>query len=155
MYHPVGNRIKGMREFRGLTQGQLSYKAATTVSQISRLENDERPGAQAAIVARVASALDTTVDYLLGLTDDPGIPEDGNTASPEARAMGLELQRIWRDVEEADPDAARELMRIAIVQAAAFRAAVNAAKKRIEESAEQEARCTTSTPSTTPHGGSH
>jgi len=138
MYQPIGDRIKAMREFRGLTQGQTAYKADTTVSQISRLENDERPGAQAAILARIASALGTTIDYLVGLTDDPGIPEDGNTASPEARAFGEELQRIWREVEEVDPDAARELMRIAIVQAAAFRAAVNAAKERVEHNQEEQ-----------------
>ena len=128
-----GSRIRAMREFRGLTQGQVAYKADTTVTQISRLENDERPGAQAVIVARIASALNTTVDYLVGLTDDPGIPTSENNIDPEAAAMGLELQRIWRDVREVDPKAARELMRIAIIQAEAFRAAVNAAQQHAEE----------------------
>ena len=133
MYQPIGSRIKAMREFRGLTQGQLSYKAETTVTQISRLENDERPGAQAAIVARIAGALGTTVDYLVGLTDDPGIPEQANNSSPESRALGEELQQIWTEIEQVDPEAARELRRIAIVQAEAFRAAVRAAQRRPEK----------------------
>ena len=38
-----GSRIRAMREFRGLTQGQLAYKADTTVTQISRLENEWEP----------------------------------------------------------------------------------------------------------------
>ena len=128
-----GSRIRAMREFRGLTQGQLAYKAHTTVTQISRLENDERPGAQAVIVARIAEALGTTVDYLLGLSDDPGVPAQLDGIEPEVAAMGLELQRIWREVKAKDPEAARQLMRIAIIQAEAFQAAVNAAQRNVEE----------------------
>ena len=87
-----GSRIRAMREYRELTQGQLAYKAQTTVTQISRLENDERPGAQAIIVARIAAALGTTVDYLIGLTDDSGIPPlVGNGLSP---AVEVKKQRL-------------------------------------------------------------
>ena len=129
----VGARIRAMREHKGWTQGQLAYKARTTAAQISRIEHNERPGAQARLVASIAKALDTTVDYLMGLTGDPGIPERENNSSPESRLLGEELQKIWTEIEQVDPGAARELRRIAIVQAEAFRAAVNAAQRRPEQ----------------------
>ena len=129
-----GSRIRAMREYRGLTQGQLAYKADTTVTQISRLENDDRPGAQAVIVARVAAALGTTVDYLVGLTDDSGIPHSDNGLPPELIAQALEIQEIWRRVHAMDPEAAAELASIAIIQDQAFEVAVNAALRRLESS---------------------
>jgi transcriptional regulator with XRE-family HTH domain len=70
----LGTRVKTLREARGLTQGQLAYKASTTSAQISRLENNERPGAQAVLIGRIAAALGTTADYLLGRTSDPMPP---------------------------------------------------------------------------------
>lgn len=97
-----GSRIKAMREFRGLTQGQLAYKASTTVTQISRLENDDRPGAQAIIVARVAAALRTTVDYLVGLTDDPGLSKPmGDSLPPAVEAKKRLLVERLADLPEA------------------------------------------------------
>lgn len=72
--HIWGIRVKALREHRDWTQGQLAHKAQTTSAQISRIENNERPGAQAVVVGRIANALGTSVDYLLGLTDDPMPP---------------------------------------------------------------------------------
>ena len=127
-----GSRIRALREYRGFSQGVLAYKAQTTVTQISRLENDERPGAQAVIVAKVAAALGTTVDYLVGLTDDPGIPHRDNNLPPELIAVAQEIQEIWRRVHAVDPEAAAELASIAVIQGQAFEVAVNAALRRLE-----------------------
>ena len=132
MYHPIGSRVRAMRELRGLSQGQLAYKAQTTPPQISRLENDERPGARASTIAQVAQALGTTVDYLLGLTDDPDIEHGTEGVPPELVGAVLEIQEIWRRVHEVDPEAAQELMQIAIIQGQAFEAAVNSALRRLE-----------------------
>ena len=129
----IGARIRAMREHKGWTQGQLAYKASTTAAQVSRVEHNERPGAQARLVASIASALGTTVDYLMGLTNDPVLPERENNSSHESRLLGEELQRIWTEIEQVDPEAARELRRIAIVQAEVFRAAVHAAQRRPEQ----------------------
>ena len=127
-----GSRIKALREYRGFSQGVLAYKADTTVTQISRLENNDRPGAQAVIVARIAAALETTVDYLVGLTDDPGIPHGENNLPPELIAAAREIQEIWRRVHKSDPEAAQELASIALIQGKAFEVAVNAALRRLE-----------------------
>lgn len=132
MYHPIGSRVKAMREHAGLSQGQLAYKAGTTPPQISRLENDERPKAWAVTLARIAEALGTSVDYLVGLTDDPGIETRTDYVPPELADAVLEIQEIWRRVHRADPEAAKELTRIAIIQGKAFETAVNAALRRIQ-----------------------
>jgi transcriptional regulator with XRE-family HTH domain len=129
-----GSRIRAMREFRGLTQGQLAYKAATSASHISLLENDERPGAQAATVARIASALGTTVDYLVGLSDDPGIPpRDDDGTHPLVAAKGAELIAVWQRVWNANPELAERLISIGLIQGHAFEAAVNAGIQHLEE----------------------
>ena len=132
MYHPIGARVRVMRELRGLSQGQLAYKAGTTPPQISRLENDERPKAWAATLARIAEALGTSLDYLVGLTDDPGLEVRADYVPPELVDAVLEIQEIWRRVHRADPEAAKELAQIAIIQGKAFETAVNAALRRME-----------------------
>ena len=128
----IGARIKALREARGWTQGQLAYKCQTTPAQISRMENNERPGARAVTLALVAQALGTTVDYLVGLTGNPDVETEGEYVPPELVDAVLEIQEIWRRVYRADPEAARELTRIAVIQGKAFETAVNAALRRLE-----------------------
>ena len=67
----------------------------------------------------------------------PPLP-DNSDINPEIRAKVLELQRIWREVIELDPEAAQQLMNIAIVQAEAFRVAVNAGQRRIQEDRQEQ-----------------
>jgi transcriptional regulator with XRE-family HTH domain len=66
-----GERIRGLRHIRGISAGQLAEMADCATHQIYRLERNERPNAWGVTVARLAVALDTTTDFLLGLTDDP------------------------------------------------------------------------------------
>lgn len=67
----VGARIKSLREHLGLEVGQLAYKTGISRAHIYRIENNERPNVSGALLALVAEALDTSTDYLLGLTNDP------------------------------------------------------------------------------------
>ena len=129
----IGARIRSLRESKGWTQGQLAYHCDTTPAQISRIENNERPGARAVTVALIAQALGTTVDYLVGLTDDPFAQTGDDYIPPELVDAVLEIQEIWRRVHKADPEAARELMQIAMIQGKAFETAVNAALRRLEK----------------------
>lgn len=71
MIQVIGARVKALREERGISQGLLASRTGLTRSQICRVEKDERPGVQAVAVGQIAAALDTTADYLLGLTADP------------------------------------------------------------------------------------
>lgn len=71
----TGKRIKNMRTKRGITQTQLAhYTGYSDKSAISRIENGETVIPEVKIHL-IAAALLTTVDYLLGKTDDPDTPE--------------------------------------------------------------------------------
>ena len=71
MVRVIGQRVRELRQERGLSQAELARRAGLTGSQVSRLENDERPGVQAVAVGQIAAVLNTTSDYLMGLTADP------------------------------------------------------------------------------------
>lgn len=116
-----GARIRAAREHRGLTQGQLAYKASTTVTQISRLENGQRPGTEAVIVGRIAAALGVTVDYLLGLADDSRpAGEIGDGLGARAHFLDSELHRLLEMLPEFDQEAVFTMARtLAVAHATA------------------------------------
>ncbi len=77
MIHPTkppqfdGQRLRALRKQRGLSADRLARRADLTTRHVWRLEGNKRPNVAAITLARVALALGTTVEYLLGLTDDP------------------------------------------------------------------------------------
>lgn len=64
----LGERIRLRREQIGLNQMDLAVNADIAQSQVSKYEGDVLPRAD--ILIKLAGALDTSVDWLLGLTDD-------------------------------------------------------------------------------------
>lgn len=69
----IGERIKARRMQLGLRQAQLAemigFTGKNPGSRVSRWETgDHEPEA---MLPKIAAALDCSVDYLLGLTDDP------------------------------------------------------------------------------------
>ena len=66
-----GTRIRALRKQQGRSAEKLARIADVCTRHIWRLENGARPNASAIVIARVALALGTNVEYLLGLTDDP------------------------------------------------------------------------------------
>jgi transcriptional regulator with XRE-family HTH domain len=65
-----GDRLRDLREKQGKTQDELAEQLGIASLQIYRYENGKtRPDGDT--VARIAVALNTSTDYLLGLTDDP------------------------------------------------------------------------------------
>ena len=77
-----GERVRALMTRAGLGPGQVAYKSGLSPAQIYRILAGERPKAQVATVAKIAQALSTTTDYLLGLTansaprDNPGLDEE-------------------------------------------------------------------------------
>lgn len=63
-------RMKVLRLDRRMRAGEVAQQAGISVAQVYRLEAGERPNVAAVTLARVAQALNTTLEYLLGLTDD-------------------------------------------------------------------------------------
>jgi len=65
-----GERLHSLRELKALSQDRLAEITGISQNQISRYERGINDPTGKALVA-LARALDTTADYLLGLTDDP------------------------------------------------------------------------------------
>ena len=63
-----GSRIKEMRLLRNLTQAQLSMMSGIGQGDISKLERGIRKGNLKNAIA-LAKALDTSIDFLIGATD--------------------------------------------------------------------------------------
>lgn len=67
-------RLKEQREAAQLRQQDLAYLVGTSQNQISKYEIG-RSQPTADVLLKIAKALQTSSDYLLGLTDDP-LPAD-------------------------------------------------------------------------------
>jgi transcriptional regulator with XRE-family HTH domain/phage repressor protein C with HTH and peptisase S24 domain len=66
----LSNRIKNIRERARLKQKEIAEKIGVSIQTIGRWErNERRPDAEE--LQNLATALDTTVAYLMGETDDP------------------------------------------------------------------------------------
>lgn len=65
-----GERVLVRRRARRLTQAECARAAGVSAKTISRIEQGQCR-VLAGTVARLALALETSADYLLGLTDDP------------------------------------------------------------------------------------
>jgi transcriptional regulator with XRE-family HTH domain len=64
-----GERIKQLRVARGLTLEQLAQATESSKSYVWELENKNPPRPSAEKLSAIATALDVTVDYLLGADD--------------------------------------------------------------------------------------
>lgn len=69
-------RLAEKIDSKGWSLGYLETQSGVSKSQISLMSRNERPNVSAAILAKLAIALGCTVDYLLGLTDDPRPPAE-------------------------------------------------------------------------------
>ncbi len=99
----IGARIRSLREDRGWEAGQLGYKAEVSTSMIYKLETNERPNVSGVILDRLATALGTSVDYLMGRTNDPRPhpPADDLEDDPE---LILRRQRLADRIANLPPD---------------------------------------------------
>lgn len=106
-YKLRGERIRSLREDLGMTQGDLASVLEKTVpgtnqSHVSQVERGEK-GFRAETLAACAVALGTSMDYLMGLTDDPTAREDMAEQvilvekDPERREY---LQRMFTAIEK-------------------------------------------------------
>ena len=71
----VGDRIKQLLETRGLTQAQLSVKSGLPPATISHFITGFRtPGTSS--LRKLSDALGVSVEYLLGIAEEPKIAGD-------------------------------------------------------------------------------
>lgn len=90
-YGMRGDRLKALRESLGLTQGELAEELDISEPQIWRYENGEsKPRGD--VVIKFATLFGVSSDYLLGLTDNPGVHMD-EELSPKERAAIVAWRR--------------------------------------------------------------
>ena len=65
----LGERLSAVRERRDLTQGEVARRAHLPQQAISRLERGDRSHVRSDVLARLAIALETSADFLLGLCE--------------------------------------------------------------------------------------
>lgn len=91
-----GNRLRELRQKQGYSQELLAELLNIGNKQIWRYENGEtKPDGET--VAKIARLLETSTDYLLGLTEDP--------APPQMRELSQREQAVitaWRRGEIAE-----------------------------------------------------
>jgi len=93
-------RLREMREKRGLSQAQLAERAGLQPAAVSHFETGARKPSFENLV-KLAEALSVTTDYLLG-------------RERAAEAAGEEISALFRDLKNAtaeDQDWIREILR--------------------------------------------
>ncbi len=69
MSKELGEKLLGLMKKQGISQRQLADRLNTTEASLSRYVNGEREP-KADMLANIATALNTTSDYLLGIEKD-------------------------------------------------------------------------------------
>ena len=88
-----GDRLRSIRDRRGFTQDELSYRLSIGQSQLARYENG-RAEPTPEVIARLASELDVTADYLLGLSESPAGQLEENDLSETERRLLAAYRRV-------------------------------------------------------------
>ena len=88
----IGDRIRDLRTKLRMSQTELGDKVNTDGSVISRWETNRAKVSQGYIV-KLANALDTTTDYLLGETDNPS-PNVESVSVPAETSMPYTQEQI-------------------------------------------------------------
>lgn len=100
----LGDRIRSLRRVKGYSQEELATRAGLSVRSIQDYERDSASPSIDAITS-IASELETSIDYLAGLTDDPS-PRP-NELTDEERAV-LSLYRQLRENQRAQQPKTRK-----------------------------------------------
>lgn len=100
-------RLRKSREIRRLTQAELAKKAGLPAASISHFETGTRfPSGES--LARLADALRTSVDFLLGRTEGFDLPP-ADSSDPAARAIFADYQGMSSEAQETLREFARRL----------------------------------------------
>ena len=95
------DKISSLMEKKNISQKDLAIKAKVTESAMSYYVNGSRVP-RSDVLVRIANALDTSSDYLLGNTNDP-------TPIPESKDL-LFLQRNLNKLDEEQLKKAKNIL---------------------------------------------
>lgn len=94
-----GERLYIIRKARGLTQEQLEAKSGVSSAMISHFETGERQKASADNLVKLAEALNVSIDYLLGRTEEPEF-------------RGEKVEALFRRLSEASDEQIKHSLRL-------------------------------------------
>ena len=107
----LNNRLKELRAKFGYTQHDLAHKLNTSYGAVGNWESGKRTPDTETLI-KMANIFNTTVDYLLGRTDDPINYDDSDLAadiSPELlEHFGGDIKKALQAQGAIDEDALRE-----------------------------------------------
>lgn len=93
----IGNKIKSLRKNKGYTLDELAELAHSSKSYIWELENKNPPRPSAEKLAKIAKALDVTMDYFVG---DEVTEEDATD------------QMFYRKYRQMDPEIKKKIRKM-------------------------------------------
>ena len=94
----IGKRIVHLRELKGWSQREIALRVKLNASVMNRIESGERPVKDQEL-ADIARALDTTSDYLLGITDNP---IQMNEDAKDEKDIAKRMKEFTRDLTSSD-----------------------------------------------------
>lgn len=108
----LGERLRKAREERGWSIRKLEAKSGVSNSAINLIESGRRPNPRLSTVQRLAAALDVSVAYLSGQTDDPRPPVAGRVLTAEERLKedGLDVWLRGEGLTDEDVDLIKAMM---------------------------------------------
>lgn len=102
MTTPLGNKIRDLRKKSGYTLEKLAELTESSKSYIWELENKNPPRPSAEKVAKIASVLGVTTDYLVSTTK----------AAPGEEVLDQAFFREYQDLPESTKEKLRELVKV-------------------------------------------
>lgn len=104
----IGQKIKVLRKKKGYTLEKLADLSESSKSYIWELENKDPPRPSGDKVAKIASALGVTTDFLLSQTDAVATEDVHDQAfyrkyqgmDPDTKKRFQELANLWGDKKE-------------------------------------------------------
>jgi transcriptional regulator with XRE-family HTH domain len=114
----LATRIRERREALNLSQGEVSRRAGVRPETISRYEGGKnRPRLEE--LAGIATALATSIDYLVGMSDDPAPARDSRPIDETERGL---IDRVVGDLkqDEATAEWVREQLEASAYRGASY-----------------------------------
>lgn len=116
----IGDRIKELREERGILQRELANALKLTQQTISLYESNKRePDAET--LSKIADFFGVSIDYLIGRTDTPTPADkiaDSLSDDPELLEFWDELREredlklLFKQTKEMSPEDVKKIIRI-------------------------------------------
>ena len=105
----TGERIRERRKYRRWSLNKLAQLAGMSQGYLSDVENGKVASPSASVLIKLAAALETSVDYLLGRTDDPSPP---SLSDVDIIRADMPLPPLgWDELSEEEKEEVRDITR--------------------------------------------